>query len=574
MSAAAAFLALAAAVGTARQPTPAPAPPPTAPKAAPKAAQPASPTAADDQLLAAAQVGTDGPALLAYFRQRTVTAADRQRIEGLIRQLGDPAYAVRERATGDLIAVGLPAVGTLRAAQNDPDFEIARRADRCLERIERVPSAALSAAAARAVARLKPAGTVPVLLGYLPVADDESVADDVREALAAVAVRDGRADPALEQALDQANAEVRGAAAEALARSGLPAAVNLSRKGLSDGNADVRLRTALALVVHAKDKNAVPPMIHLLGELPPGAGWRIEDVLVRLAGEAAPKVTLGEDATLRQKARDAWQEWWTKNGAATDLAKLDGAPPMLGHTLLVLRDVRGGAGRIMEIGPDKKELWKIDGLQYPSDAAFVGKDRVLIVEQNSHQVTERDLTGKVIWSKQVMLPIGVQRLPNGNTFVVCRNQLIELDGRQREVNSYQRQDYGICGAQRLRSGETVFVLNTGQCVRLDAKNKEGTTFTIPQRMQPGYGGMEVLPNNHVLVVQRDGVGEYDGTGGPAVWHAAFTRPTSVQRLPNGNTLVASGNSPAGAVAELDRSGKIVWEYKPPDGFLPWRARRR
>ena len=77
-----------------------------------------------------------------------------------------------------------------------------------------------------------------------------------------------------------------------------------------------------------------------------------------------------------------------------------------------------------------------------------------------------------------------------------------------------------------------------------------------------------------LVTQRDSVAEYDGTGGAPVWQATCSRPTSVQRLPNGNTLVASGMSAASGVIELDRAGQTVWEYKSTDNFLPWRARRR
>jgi hypothetical protein len=525
----------------------------------------------DDQVLKTAQVGTDGPGLLAYFRSRTVSAADRQRIEALIGQLGDPAYAVRERATAELIGCGLPAIGPLRKAQSDGDFEIARRAERCLERIERVPSAALSAAAARALGQRKPAGAVGVLLDYLPVADDDAVADEVRETLAALAVADGRPDPALAKALDDPLPLKRGAAAEALARSGAAAAVDLSRKALADGNADVRLRTALALVTRAKDKSAVPGMISLLSELPLASGWRIEDVLVRLAGESAPKVALGEDAAARLKCREAWQEWWDKNGAATDLAKLDGAPPMIGNTLLVLRDMRGG-GKIVEINTEKKELWKIEGLMLPTDAVVVGRDRVLIVEQNAQQVSERDFSGRIIWAKQVNQPTGVQRLPNGNTFVVCPNQLVEYDARQREVFNYQRPTYDIRAAQKLRSGEVLFITTAGHCIRLDAKQKEGKSFNIPP-MPIAISGMEVLPNNHILVTQRDGVAEFDGTGGKPVWSAKVTRPTSVQRLPNGNTLVASGQFPT-AVVELDRTEHIVWDYKVEAGTLACRARRR
>ncbi len=540
--------------------------------AAALAAGPGSP-ADDDQLLRQAQVGTDGPSLLAYFRQRTVGDADRQRIEALIRQLGDPQYAVRERASAELVACGLPAIGPLRAAQTDPDVEVARRAERCLQKIERVPSTALSAAAARALARRKPDGAVAVLLAYLPLADDEAVADEVREALAAVAVRDGKPDPLLAPALEDPTPVKRGAAAEALARSGVPAAVELSRKALADGSADVRLRAALALVTHAKDKSAVPAMIGLLAELPQGSGWKVEDVLVRLAGEAAPKVTLGGDETARQRCRDAWLEWWHKNEAAVDLAKLDAAPPLIGHTLLVLRE-RTGAGRVMEINARKEPVWKIDGLQMPTDAVVVGPNRVLICEQNSHQVSERDFTGKVIWHKQIIMPTGVQRLPNGNTFITCRNQLVEWDARQNQAFSYQRNQHDIVAAQKLRSGEMVYVTTTGTVVRLDAKGKEIKSFQIG-RMYFSFGGLEVLPNNHVLVTQQNSVAEYDGSGGPPVWQGTFARPTSVQRLPNGNTLVASGVSTNTAAVELDPSGqKKVWEYTPPDGAMPWRARRR
>jgi HEAT repeat protein len=525
----------------------------------------------DDQLLKSARIGTDGPSLLAYFRQRTVNETDRKRLDALIRQLGDPAYAIREQAMTEIVAAGLPAIGPLRQAQSDPDFEIARRAQRCLERIERVPSTSLSAAAARAIAVRKPAGAVGVLLAYLPLADDEGVADEVREALAAVAVTDGRPDSLLERSLDDPAPVKRGAAAEALVRTGIPAAIETSRKALADGSTDVRLRTALALVTHAKDKKSVPALIGLLGELPQGIGWRVEDVLVRLAGEGAPQVTLGGDDAARQRCRDAWLAWWEKNAGTADLAKLNAAPPMMGHTLLVLRDQRSGAGKVMELNAKKEEVWKIEGLQLPIDAVMAGRDRVIIVEQ-TNKVSERDLSGKVIWIKPMPLASGVQRLPNGNTVVTARNQIVEFDSANppNEVFSHKRPQQDILAAQKLRNGEIVFVTTTGSCVRIDAKGKEVRTFQAGRMYVAG--GLEVLPNNHVLMTLKDGVTEYD-VDGRVVWQATVERPTSVQRLPNGNTLVASGLSPTTAVAELDRAKQVVWEYKAPDGALPWRAKR-
>ena len=52
----------------------------------------------------------------------------------------------------------------------------------------------------------------------------------------------------------------------------------------------------------------------------------------------------------------------------------------------------------------------------------------------------------------------------------------------------------------------------------------------------------------------------------------FLNRCLAQRLPNGNTLVSSPN--AQKVAELDRNGQVVWEYKPGDNMIPWKARRR
>ena len=85
---------------------------------------------------------------------------------------------------------------------------------------------------------------------------------------------------------------------------------------------------------------------------------------------------------------------------------------MLGHTLIVMHQ-RGAAGQVVEINGKHEVVWRISGLQQPMDAVVVGQDRVLIAEFNTttgtNQVTERELTGKVLWGKNVMMPVGVQR---------------------------------------------------------------------------------------------------------------------------------------------------------------------
>src|SRR5581483_5467189 len=59
----------------------------------------------------------------------------------------------------------------------------------------------------------KPAGAAEVLLSYLPTAPDETVAREVRAALAAVAFRDGKPDQALLQAMKDKDSQRRTVAA-------------------------------------------------------------------------------------------------------------------------------------------------------------------------------------------------------------------------------------------------------------------------------------------------------------------------------------------------------------------------
>src|SRR4051794_1399181 len=157
--------------------------------------------AADEQVLRGAGVAVDGPGLLAFLRARTVDGADEARIRGLVRQLGDDSFRAREQASQRLAALGARARPFLRDATRDPDIEIVRRAEECLRQIERGVPAAVVACAVRALARHRPDGVTVALLAYLPSAEDEAVADQVRLALESLALADGKPDPALVAAL-------------------------------------------------------------------------------------------------------------------------------------------------------------------------------------------------------------------------------------------------------------------------------------------------------------------------------------------------------------------------------------
>lgn len=512
---------------------------------------------------------SEGLALLDEIRKRTLTDAQRDKILRLIRQLGDESFPVREKATAEILAVGKTAIFLLRQAILDGDPEISKRALKCLHVLDNSNQPNVPAVAARLVALRKPPGAAEVLLAYLPYAEDDITAQEVQTALVALAFRDGKADPVLIGALTDKEPQRRAAAAEALCQAGGPEQWPSLRKFLKDSDAAVRLRVSLALAI-AGDKEAIAPLIVLLGELPADQVWRAEDCLYRLFGEQGPKVPLGSDAPARQKCRDAWAAWWKEHGPRTELVKLDPTQRLLGYTLIVQMD-NNGTGRVLELGAGGKPRWQIDGLQYAVDAQVLPGNRVLIAEYNGMRVTERDFKGTILWQHQTVnsQPVNAQRLPNGNTFIATEEQFLELDRSGKEIFSHHRPNFDILMASKSRNGHIHCITNRGTYVRLDAAGREVKTFSVGR--VNFTSGFDVLPNGRVLVPQygSNKVIEFDPDG-KQVWEASVSMPNSATRLPNGHTLVASNNSQR--LVELDRAGKVVWEYK--DGNRPWRARRR
>jgi outer membrane protein assembly factor BamB len=134
----------------------------------------------------------------------------------------------------------------------------------------------------------------------------------------------------------------------------------------------------------------------------------------------------------------------------------------------------------------------------------------------------------------------------------------------------------ICAGRRLPGGDTVFVTAAPEgpnCFRLDAGLKEvGKGVTIGRQRQGVMTGMDVVGEDKILIGEPDKVVEYELSTGKAGWKHAIQGPTSVQRLANGNTLVASLG--LNLVQEVDPAGEVVWEYRAKDGRSVGRAYRR
>jgi HEAT repeat protein len=500
----------------------------------------------------------DGNTLLEEFRSRTLSDAERARVLGLIAKLDDPSAEAREKAAADLVACGARAAPLLRQAVGQNHPRIGPQAAHCLAAVEPEGPRPLPAAAPRLLALRRPEGTVEALLAYLPFADSDEVAGQVIDLLADLGCRDGKAAPALVQALTDPVPARRAAAAVALCRGRAEAQLPAVRRVLRDGDAGVRLRAALALAARG-EREAVPVVIALLGELPLEQAWEAEDYLLRAAGERAPAVSLEGEAGGRTAAVEAWRRWWNEHGSAIDLARVDARPRSSGLFLVVEQQGPRGTGRALEVSAGGTVRWQIGGLQFPWDAQVLPGGNVLVVEQGI-RLTERDRDGKAVWQHAVPNAISARRLRNGQTFVVCRNQLLVLDREGKQVFAHLHSTGFILAGERFRDGQMAFVTYQGQYVRLDAAGKQMKTFQVPFIPNFGVNGALVLPGDRVLVsLSNPGkVIEY-APGGKVAWEAAVTNPGNPTRLPNGHTLVPSnGNT---TLTELDRNGRIVSEKK-------------
>src|SRR5262249_34545019 len=157
-----------------------------------------------------------------------------------------------------LRAVGLPAVGLLRQSLQHEDPEIAKACERALDAIEKVPTDVVAAAAARMIGRLRPPGLAETILAQMPSVGDEEVGDAFRWPLAQVAVETGPPRDTRVAAWGDSAPPRRGGGGGPLIGGGAKTTFPAVRKLLDDPDPTVRLRTSLALVSSAKDKQAIP----------------------------------------------------------------------------------------------------------------------------------------------------------------------------------------------------------------------------------------------------------------------------------------------------------------------------
>lgn len=521
--------------------------------AAPSAAAPADD---DEKLLREHRAPTDGPGLLDYLRRRFTTSVSDQVIRALIEQLGDDSFEKREEASRRLTALGPRAKKQLQDALRHDDLEVRARAAACLRQLDRDGvSNQLLAAAVRVLARRAPAGAAALLLDQLPALGDDPLVAEIREVLPALALRGGKAEPALVDALKDRNALRREAAALALARVDAPGVRPALRGLLADPERLVRQRVAMALA-RLGEKEAIPVLIEQMDQPLSPAFGHVEEVLMQLAGPRSPHLADDSEAA-RRRYRQAWQAWWKETAARADLRVLAAPDRAAGGTVVVLLD----DNQILDLDSDNKVRWKIDDVQMPLDLQRLPGDRVLLAEYKANRVTERNRKGEVVWQRKVEEPLVAQRLVNGHTLIANRREVIEIDAAGKQVFSYAPP----AGAQIMRAckvpgGDVLLVTQLGvtRFHRISRFGKDLRAFGV--EVGTSGGRLDVLPSGNVLVPEmyNNRICEYDNDG-RIVREVVVQQPITAAALPNGHILATSMTEKR--AVELNRAGKEVWEYR-------------
>jgi HEAT repeat protein len=525
-------------------------------------------TAADEKLLQERSIASDGPSLLAFLRERSLSEDERAQMAQLVRQLGDNDFEKRQAASQKFVLRGPVSVPFLKAALNDPDAEIARGARTCLEDISGGPGPSLPSAAIRQLVRKKPDGAAEMLLRYVPFAEDETVGDECLNALRTMGLREGKAVNAVVAALHDRETTRRAAAAYTVAFAKDIEQRKQAVQLLRDESPIVRFRTVQGLLA-ARDPQGVPVLIDFLREGSPEITWRAEDVLLRLAGDKGPITSLSTDDD-RKKAYAEWSAWWKENQQTVDLAKIDEAPPFLNRTLVC--EMHGG--KIWEVDQEGKVRWTMDKLNCPRDAQILPGGRILITEVNDNRIREREIaTGKILWEHTITDPSFVRRLPNGNTFIANHDFCYEIAPDGKKTFNYKPPEQGflIHSIDRRPNGNVVCLSMSGILREVDREGKTVREVNVNNNGGGNWSGVQALPGNRYLCVEfnQSEVFEYDADG-KVQWKCKVQGASYALRLPNGRTMICCFGGQR--VVHVDRDGKVVWETKV--NSSPWRARVR
>jgi outer membrane protein assembly factor BamB len=317
-------------------------------------------------------------------------------------------------------------------------------------------------------------------------------------------------------------------------------------------------------------------LIALLGQARLPIAWQAEALLTAIAGAKRPAAILQGSAASRQACRTPWEKWWQAESARLDLSRVRWPEEDRGSILVADLD----EGRLLNHGLDYKLRWQMEGAVGPLDVQLLPSGRLLVAENHTGVVSERDRSGKVVWEKNLAAATGPEaslvgscrRLADGKTLIATPRELLAVDAEGKLRWSAQCNGY-LWSLRRLRDGRLIGLaanpdfkpeeaarVPANHVILFSAEGKELGRF--PQEvLGPCWSSLTVIPNGHVLVPTtgplENKVAEFT-LSGEKVWECEAPGPVCcAARLANGHTLLAVSYD--SKVIEVDRAGKVVHE---------------
>jgi hypothetical protein len=200
----------------------------------------------------------------------------------------------------------------------------------------------------------------------------------------------------------------------------------------------------------------------------------------------------------------------------------------------------------------------------------VAEDFLYIADHNNGKVIKIKADGTLVWDAPNGNGHDVQLLPNKNLLIINGKTVQEVDPDRKVVWQVGKPTVlNAESAQRLANGNTVIADNGRMKVlEIDKDQKVVWEFDVPNNNKRKTATMRQvrrLENGNTLICAstEDKVIEVSPEN-KVVWSCEVPFPYLATRLPNGNTLISSGDgygSPRGwFVMEVDKDNKTVWKY--------------
>ena len=492
-------------------------------------------------------------------------ATDLERWDLWISKLGDADFEERDQSTLALMRQGPALRCKLFAAAQSSDPEVARRCQEILNStLVRKQNAWMETAVAWLIEQ--PSEELHNwLLAYIPWAEQSSngeQADWLVNSLLEVSERLNSW-----QWIARVNAThaplLRLAAAKAFTHHSPP--FTLSDSAASDSDPRVQLEFARQGVIQRNPESA-RHLAKLIELLPTPEACQAEEMLVTLSEMRGPvgMVLRNEEAGCARQCSLAWLKWLDQPDSLASWGKKSANQIPMARTLVVEFDGPLG-GRIVELGPDWKTIWEMNGLGGPNDVQILQGGKILVAERTALRVTERNRDGKICWEHAMTSgPISSFRTRYGSTVIASFHEVIEVD----RAGNVIRQHTHPAGFRHVKPWDNMpgnspdrpvcCMTGDGQIQFLDNEWKVMRTLQ-PEKYATGaayWASMQHLTLGKTLV-SLGGSGkivEVDDLG-KIKWEASVQAPVHAQRLANGNTLVCSFDGRA--LVELDKKGKEI-----------------